>query len=435
MENIKSKFHYGWVVAIGCFMVCFCIMGIGSGTNAMFNVPIIEELGVTRTDYMMVYAYNSLVATILCYFFPFFQRLLGARKIVAIGGIAFAGAYLNAYFATTLWQYTITQILIGVGVACCFAPVYSAIIDAWYIKNKGTIIGLCSAGSGWGPSLFILIANYVVAKSGLHAAFLTNAIMLLVLTAITVFILRDHPSEKGLLPIGYDREPKTEDEKMAKALAEEAPMKLGVIFKQLFQSPKVWVGFLIVFLLGFTLHPMVSSATTILVVKGFDSSFAAVMLSLIYFFIAIGKIVVGWVRDHIGIKWALVITFLPCLIADLILMMMPDGSSFGAYAFAVLFGFAASGSQVASALTAMQAVGGGGQRFYALSGLYIGVVTTVPVFLVPLIANMYDRIGNYNTAITMLILGCAAGIVLSFVFDKLKPFLSGKQINKPATVA
>jgi MFS family permease len=83
-------------------------------------------------------------------------KLKGIRNVLLVGCLALLGAYAVFYYAQTLTAFYAGWFLFGISQAYVNTASYSVVIDNWFVKKKGTMLGLVFAGTGIGAVIWIL---------------------------------------------------------------------------------------------------------------------------------------------------------------------------------------------------------------------------------------------------------------------------------------
>lgn len=126
------------------------------------------------------------------------RRLMPAGALIVGLGLA-ASSQINA-----LWQLYVTfGVVAAMGVAMIQSVPNAVVVSNWFIKNRGTAIGIMLAGSGLGQLLLTPATQWLILHTGWRAAYLALAPLVSILPVVLVLLFLYHrPSEKGLLPYG-----------------------------------------------------------------------------------------------------------------------------------------------------------------------------------------------------------------------------------------
>lgn len=168
-------------------------------TFGVFFMPLVEEFGWSRAQL----SFAMSISTLVWVAGPLVGTLVdkyGSRKIMTAGtlitGISFAllgqtssiWYFYTLYFVTTIGLMGIVDI-----------PVVATILN-WFDKKRGLAMGIAMSGFGFGGLLIIpLAANMILQLGWRNAYYLLGLSMLAILLPLVVVVIKNRPSEMGLL--------------------------------------------------------------------------------------------------------------------------------------------------------------------------------------------------------------------------------------------
>jgi MFS family permease len=196
------RIHPAWIVAAVAFLALLGAAGFRSAPSALI-LPLETEFGWTRSELSVAVGVNILLFGLTAPFAAALMERFGIRKVVtfALLGIA-AGAALSI-FVTESWQLVLTWgVLIGLGTGS-MALVFAALIaDRWFLRRKGLVTGVLTAGSATGQLIFLpIVASIATNESWRYASLLIAGIALAVVPVTAIF-LRNSPADLGMTPYG-----------------------------------------------------------------------------------------------------------------------------------------------------------------------------------------------------------------------------------------
>jgi MFS family permease len=128
----------------------------------------------------------------------------GPRRMMPLGAVLVAlGLALSSQIGS-LWELYITFGLVtAIGVSMLQSVPNTAVISNWFVRNRGTAIGLALAGSGLGQLWLTPVTQWLILRLGWRATFwLTGTIILVVPTTLILLFLYHKPADKGLTALG-----------------------------------------------------------------------------------------------------------------------------------------------------------------------------------------------------------------------------------------
>jgi MFS family permease len=194
--------HPAWIVAIVAFLALVGAAGFRAAPSVLM-LPLEEEFGWTRTELSLAVTVNLLFYGLMAPFAAALMARFGLRKVTSVALLLVtAGAGLSI-FATAPWMLVLTWgVLIGLGTGSMALVFAATVADQWFIKSRGLVVGILTAGSATGQLAFLpFIAVLVEAQGWRQASLLVAGGALLVVPLVLIF-LRNHPVDIGMTPYG-----------------------------------------------------------------------------------------------------------------------------------------------------------------------------------------------------------------------------------------
>jgi len=199
---VIRRIHPAWIVAGVAFLALLGAAGFRSAPSAML-VPLEDEFGWTRSELSVAMGLNLLLYGLTAPFAAALMERFGVRRVTSIALLAIAAGAALSVLVTQSWMLILTWgVLIGVGTGS-MALVFAAIIaDRWFVRNRGLVIGILTAGSATGQLIFLpLVAGVAADTSWRLASLLIAGIALAVVPVVAIF-LRNSPTDLGITPYG-----------------------------------------------------------------------------------------------------------------------------------------------------------------------------------------------------------------------------------------
>lgn len=113
-------------------------------------------------------------------------------------------SYAAMFFFDSLWQFYISGIFAGLGMSCTMT-VIPTVLNNWFKKRNGFVIGLTMSASGIAGALFSPICSKIIVALGWRVTALIMALIGFVLIVLPCwFILVTSPEQVGEKPYGID---------------------------------------------------------------------------------------------------------------------------------------------------------------------------------------------------------------------------------------
>ena len=163
----KSRIFYGyWVLAVA-FLSVFLFSGCSVGVFSLFVKPLQSDFGWGRGEIMVALTVNLLVIALTA---PFIGSLIdrcGVRGVVSAGAFISGLGFVSLNFISNLWHFYASYVAIGIGMAAMSYVPATAMVSNWFVKRRGTAIGIMSVGIGAGALVMApVVGGYLLPNHG-----------------------------------------------------------------------------------------------------------------------------------------------------------------------------------------------------------------------------------------------------------------------------
>ena len=406
----KKQKYYPWVIMVACCLYMGASIGIGTNCGAIFMPVLAEEFGVGLGA---VATQSTIMCIAMAASAPWVGRQIGkmdVRVMMTISALLSGGSFLLQSVVQNLWQYYFTAPLLGLGVGMGSFMTITVIINNWFEKNKGLVIGITlSISSVVGIIMNPVLNRIIEAYSWRVANGLKGSLVLCTIPLVWAFI-RLYPHEKGSMAWGAG-EGAVQDGQVAQK-AEPA----DVTTKQIFSSIPFLMMLVFSFLFAVCMSPS-SHLQNIALSSGFTSAAGAMMVSAYMTGEFVGKLGLGWLNDRWGINRAVLLVTSVGMVGIVGLCFVGSfGPQFGLLC-ALFFGPMTATTSVGYTLIANNTFGA---KLYPRYYPYMSMASTM-AFSVgsPMLGYMYDFTGKWNPALIMVLCGLILSLVLLTVSTKM----------------
>lgn len=338
MEHKKSrKLHYGYVIVVCCCLMMGFDVGISMSCAGIFYPPVSEALGVERGTFSLYMSFSFLTSALMLSVAGKLLQKYSARWLLtlnsaALGVIIAAMGCLNA-----VWQFYIAGAFMGVTLAFLLYLSFPTLLNRWFTAKVGFFMGICSAASGIGGILLNPVGAFLIDTYSWRGAYWVFGLFILVIISpVLGWLIRDYPKDKGLLPFGYKKEEKsTPDE------------ETGIPYRKAVRMASFYALTLFAFLIMAvsTLNLFIPSFVTD---QGFSLEQAAFAASAIMAGVTVGKIALGYINDRSSALGVIVTTFFGA--GGILLLIFGHIGLAAIIVGAFLFGWAYAGVTVQTAM-------------------------------------------------------------------------------------
>lgn len=327
-----SSFHYAWVVLAVATLVVFGALGLARFGYTMVLAPMQLGLGLSNAHAGGLATANLIGYLALSVLGGALAAHYGPRLVIAVGLTVAALGMLLTGFAESFAAAAAWRALTGIGSGASNVPVMG-LIAAWFVqRRRGLAAGIGVTGSSLalivlGPLVPRILAAY--GGNGWRACWFLFAAATLALAVLAFVLLRNRPSDLGLLPLGATTKGPTPDSRAS-----------GLNWGSVYRSGVVWHLGLVYVAFGFSYIIYMTFFTKYLITEGGYSHDSAGRLFMLMGWLSLScGLVWGSVSDTLGRKTALVIVYVIHAVAFGLFALWPSPPGF--VLSAVLFGLSA----------------------------------------------------------------------------------------------
>lgn len=295
-ETRTRRIHPGWIVAGVAFLALVGAAGFRAAPSVLM-LPLEEQFGWSRTELSLAVTVNLLLYGLMAPFAAALMARFGLRRVTTIALLLVAAGAGLSVFATAPWMLVLTWgVLIGLGTGSMALVFAATVADQWFLKRRGLVVGVLTAGSATGQLAFLPFIAILVEQQGWQQASLLVAGGALLVVPLVLFFLRNSPAELGTTPYGAPADWVPAERPKGNAVT----IALGTLAR----ASKVRTFWALV--AGFA----ICGATTNGLVgthfipsahdHGMPETTAAGLLALVGIFDIIGTIASGWLTDRVN---------------------------------------------------------------------------------------------------------------------------------------
>ena len=206
----KKQKLYPWVVMAACCLYMAGGIGIGTNCTGVFMRPVADALGVGIGS---VSIYSIVLSIVNALMAPWVGRAIGRidiRKLMTAGTALIGGAFLLLSMTQNLLFVYAGGALVGAGVSMGTFMAITVIINNWFIKNNGLVMGITMSTSSLVGIVANPAVNWVIEHFGWRIAYAGMGVLILCTIPLVWIFIRMYPDQKGTIAWGEEELPEPE---------------------------------------------------------------------------------------------------------------------------------------------------------------------------------------------------------------------------------
>ncbi len=413
MAEKKPLLFYGWLIVLISLITVAISYGIRYSFS-VFYVAILSEFGWSRAETALVFSINVIVYGVSAPIAGLAIDRFGPRKLLTAGAITLAIAAAASSQTGQIWHlYLLFGVIASLGICVTGYVTNAAIVSRWFIKRRGTALGIFALGFAMAFSMSSGV-EYLTTQIGWRASFVALGLMALAIAPVIAIFQRLEPKDKGLLPDGETAE-------SLKMTTKRTPGSESLVVDEKWTSqewslPKAlktrrfWFLFLgSLFAWGLALGLILAHQVAFAVDAGYTRAFGALIFSLYGVCNGVGNLL-GFLSDRFGREVTIIIG-ITLGIAGILMLILNRGNStpWLMYAYSLLFGLGMG--IISPTFTASVADLFQGKNFGSINGFIVmgfGIGGAISPWLGGII---FDTLGTYLPAFYFIILSLVVAAI------------------------
>ena len=397
----RRPIFFGWYVVAASVFVGFAAVGARNGFGA-FVTPMSEEFEWSRLTISFAAGLGILLNGFLQ---PFMGQLFdrtGGRNLIFLSVLALGLVTISLYWTNSfLFFVFVFGVLASVAQSGLSLTNTSALLSRWFVRLRGTVIGINSTALSIGGLVMVPFAVYLMDAAGWRIAWVGLGGVVLLSLPLTWMFIRENPAGMNLRPDGDD-EP---NEETRARRPERIPGPLeATSWRESLRSWPFWQMSGAYFVCGATTFILSIHFIPYAEDRGMERGTAALIFAVMSGLNIVGATSAGFLSDKIGgtKNWLTLVYSVRGLAYLLLLVtpLIPGMSTAGLWLFACIAGFSwiatlpltSSLTAEVYGLRAMGTISGVTFMFHQIGG-FISVT---------LAGWLYDVTGSYTLPFTIV---------------------------------
>ncbi|CAN7148933.1 MFS transporter [Pseudoduganella sp. LjRoot289] len=295
----RRGLHYAWVIVALTFLTALTSSAALGLPGALLQ-PLSKEFGWNVGQVSSALAVRFALFGLMGPFAAILMERFGLRNIVVSALALISLGLALATRMTEFWQLVaLWGVMLGVGSGMTALVLSAVVANRWFDTRRGLIIGLLTASSATGQLVFLPFGAWLIEHYGWRMSVLPVFFSCAVVALAAFFLMRNRPSDVGLLPFGAD--PAAAG---AAAAAPAVPVKLTfatpfAVLRSVSAHRTFWILFGTFFICGLSTNGLIQTHFISLCGdSGLSAVPAASVLAMMGAFDLIGTILSGWLSDR-----------------------------------------------------------------------------------------------------------------------------------------
>jgi sugar phosphate permease len=245
--------NYVFVVVAVVFLALMVSAGLRA-TPGVLILPLESAFGWDRASISLAAAVGIFLYGLMGPFGAALMLRFGIRRtVLAALGVMGASSAASALM-TSRWQLVLCWgVLSGLSTGCVAVVLGATIVNRWFVKHRGIVMGAMTASAATGTLIFLPALAAVAQNHGWRPVVLTVAFCALALLPLVWWLLPERPGDIGLNRYGATAEAAPED-----GTRNPLSAALGVLAGAI-RRRDFWYLFATFFICGFTTNGLVGT--------------------------------------------------------------------------------------------------------------------------------------------------------------------------------
>ena len=381
-KGVKNNYH--WIIAAVAVLQMLIYGGAVNNFSGYHMIPVTAALGISRTAFSLAESIRSIVGVCSTLLSGVIVHRFGYRRVTSVALVVASAAYVVFSFLQSYWMLLLGCVMMGMAHGLCFSAGISRLVNDWFHKYRGTVLGFVTAASGVGSSLLGIVQSAAVERVSWRLSFGIVAGLQLLLALILFLLVRSKPQDMGLRPYG---EGEVDSKKKTGSTWE------GFSMETLKKQP-----FFYLLCACVVLSSVCVLSTQYNIVPYFQDCGMSVtrtgrLYGIMMLALGIFKLLLGMLCDAIGSKRVLIISHCACALGLGLILLLPqtDGAMISAM---LVYDMAIPLTTMLFPLLSVDLFGDRAQGIYV--GTVVAMATAGNIISGPLANFVYDHVGSYR---------------------------------------
>ena len=297
MSN-RPKIFYGWWILLGSSLGMAFSIGLVYYAFSILVGPLEEQFRWSRTQVMdapMIWIFVMALAMIPA---GKLNDRFGPRIVMPAGAVVASLGLVMMAFMTSIWHYRIANAILALGMTGVSQPICMGTVARWFERLRGMAMGATMAGGAVGAFAASRLWPPLLKTYGTRGVYLACAGVGLVLAIYALLVMRRSPGDCGLQSYGAVDGPSSDD-------AGQPSSAEGLTSAQARKTANFWLILSFTLIANLAYNAVAMHFVPIYEAAGLLRDQASYLLGYTILLSFLGKILGGWLADHLRIRFFL----------------------------------------------------------------------------------------------------------------------------------
>src|SRR5580700_10422719 len=199
--GLLNRRRYPLLVTGATFITLVCAAGVLSAPT-MFVRPFESEFGWSAGQISMAQALQIALFGLTGPFAAAAMERYGVRKTIAAALVLLTCTSLIVTRVTAIWQLLILSTFVGFGAGSIALTLGATVANRWFVKNRGTVVGIFTAGNATGQLVFLPMFGALIEHQGWRICAYILSGLTFTLIGVFCLLMRERPVDVAIPPWG-----------------------------------------------------------------------------------------------------------------------------------------------------------------------------------------------------------------------------------------
>ena len=285
--------RYAYVVVAITFLSLLVAAGLRAAPSVLM-LPIQGWFGWSRATVSLAAAVGIFLYGLVGPFAAALMQTVGIKRTLLAGLALMAASTFSSLFMTQPWEYVASWgVFSGIGSGAVTSVLGAAVVNRWFSRNQGLVMGLLTASTATGSLVFLPLMASLTNGQDWKPVVILVSLGCASLIPLVLLLMPERPEAVGLSRIG-----EAGTVAPAPAAGRSLDLAFGVLGRAV-KMPIFWLLFSTFFVCGLTTNGLVGTHLIAFCGDhGIPAVQAASLLSLMGLFDLFGTTGSGWLTDR-----------------------------------------------------------------------------------------------------------------------------------------